>query len=64
MMMEVMIVIVTMMLVKKCLSEKDLTFQHVRFKFLRHLKATSGIVESMKTTVERMTTAIDVNAYS
>ena len=60
MMMVVMIVILTMMTVTK----EDLTFEHVRFKFLRHLKATSGIVESMKTTVERMTTAIDVNAYS
>ena len=64
MVMVVMIVIVTMMIVKKCLLEKDLTFQRLHFKVFNLLKATSGIVESMKTTVERMTTAIDVNAYS
>ena len=32
-----------------------------RFEFS---EKTSGIVESMKTTVERMTTAIEVKAYS
>ena len=60
MVMVVKIVIMTMMIVRK----EDLTFKHVCFKVLWHLKSTSGIVESMKTTVERMTTAIDVNAYS
>ena len=70
MVMVVMIVILMTMIVTKCLSEEkeDLTLifsvSASSFKGLRHLKATSGIVESMKTTVERMTTAIDVNAYS